>query len=654
MQSQFMNNSISNSIIDLNNMMQFPQSSASKIQNNMSKVNDLISQILPGDQKSVYQPSVLNNTRYKGKFVLAKRLSEINLQNNKDSNNNQQKCPPIQGSDKQKQENQGQVSGSQKKSDRNSTSMPNLQKPVMSNQKQSSPALSKQNEELDRAMKNNIFNLKDQNLSNQFVEYNQGPRFRDGKVVPYTIVGSPQLFTKYHNLEEQKNSLKDQLVNVTRQPRKKNTFKYTDGSFNQNFLQLRNSQIQLNAIGNQNTSNLNQTNSENASDVRLNTNYQQKSSFKKSSTYAMNNSGINNMKKKYKNADFDEVSKEELIHEMNLALIRIKQNEEEQLKKQNQMNFEQRMLLNREQRILEKYDKTVTKWVKDISKLSDFNHRKPEESLMIKSDDFRKKIEIFNAFDSLRSDEQRFGQRIWYMMLRKNNVKSDNRIVNTNDISKNVDNDQDVYLSKSNVRKFVNYTKQTDITKLQDPQIFDPRDQTQSDIFSNFMTVTVNNPYKPIEVVRKSVGEKKYLNLINNNFNKSKSSYFMNTQSYLENKIQENMHLLKNRIVIPNDENMQDLIIQGKNLYEIENKYLMTDGNPNNYKYEKLNVTRAANNQLLNSSNNNNNYRSSDAAHSVKESVQQSQHDLDDEVVYEKQYDVSELSKTGYYFFKDL
>ncbi|EAS01805.1 hypothetical protein TTHERM_00564510 (macronuclear) [Tetrahymena thermophila SB210] len=650
MHSQFMNNSISNSIIDLNNMMQYPQNSANKFQNNISKVNDSIFQILPGDQKSVNQPSVLNNTKYKGKFVLAKRLSESNLHNN---NNNQQKCPPIQVNDKLKQDNQAQILSTQKRSCSNNTSMPNIQKPVMNNQKQNNPAISKLNEELERAMKNNIFNVKDQNLSNQFVEYNQGPRFRDGKIVPYTIVGSPQLFTKYHNLEEQKNSIKDQLVNVIRQPRKKNTFKYTDSGTNQNLLLRKNSQIQLNATGNFNNSNLNQTNSENSSDIRLNTNYQHKSSFKKSSTYAMNNSGINNMKKKYRNTDFDEVSKEELIHEMNLALLRIKQNEEEQLKKENQMNFEQRMLLNREQRILEKYNKTVTQWVKDISKLSDFSHRKPEDSLMIKSDDYRKKIEIFNAFDSLRSDEQRFGQRIWYMMLRKNNVKSDNKIVNTNDILKNVDNDQDVYLSKSNIRKFVNYTQQQDISKLKDPQIFDPREQTQSDIFSNFMTVTVNNPYKPIEVVRKSVGEKKCLNLTNNNFNQSQSSYFMNTQTYLENKIQENIHLLKNRIVIPNDENMQDLLIQGKNLYEIENKSLLTDGNPNNYKYEKLNVIRAANNQILNSSNNNN-YKSSDVAHSVKESAQQSQHDLDDEVVYEKQYDVGELSKTGYYFFKDL
>lgn len=47
--------------------------------------------------------------------------------------------------------------------------------------------------------------------------------------------------------------------------------------------------------------------------------------------------------------------------------------------------------------------------MKDISGLASHSHRKPEESLMLKSDTYRKKVEIFNAFDSLRSDEQRFG-----------------------------------------------------------------------------------------------------------------------------------------------------------------------------------------------------------------------------------------------------
>lgn len=54
-------------------------------------------------------------------------------------------------------------------------------------------------QEFDKIKKNNIFNVNDTQLGNQFIEFGSGPRFRDGKVVAYTIVGSPSAFTKHYN-----------------------------------------------------------------------------------------------------------------------------------------------------------------------------------------------------------------------------------------------------------------------------------------------------------------------------------------------------------------------------------------------------------------------------------------------------------------------
>lgn len=43
---------------------------------------------------------------------------------------------------------------------------------------------------------------------------------------------------------------------------------------------------------------------------------------------------------------------------------------------------------------------------------------------MIRADSYRNKLETAQAFEIMKSDFERFGPRVWYMTLRKNNQDS--------------------------------------------------------------------------------------------------------------------------------------------------------------------------------------------------------------------------------------
>lgn len=83
------------------------------------------------------------------------------------------------------------------------------------------------------------------------------------------------------------------------------------------------------------------------------------------------------------------------------------------------MSLDQRNNFTRNERVMQSYSHHVEDWDKQINRIVRKSERTPSSSCMLRGEEHRRKLEMYQAFESLKTDEERFGKRIWYMHLRK-------------------------------------------------------------------------------------------------------------------------------------------------------------------------------------------------------------------------------------------
>ena len=127
----------------------------------------------------------------------------------------------------------------------------------------------------------------------------------------------------------------------------------------------------------------------------------------------------NNNNSKVSRKNLTKFHKNELFNEIEKAGFREKDSQIMEDKKINSMNFNEKLFITKEKRILENFEKNSKKWDFISSKICEKNERSNEESLMHKTEEFRIKLETLEALGLIRPDYEKYGDMAWYLNLRK-------------------------------------------------------------------------------------------------------------------------------------------------------------------------------------------------------------------------------------------
>ena len=119
------------------------------------------------------------------------------------------------------------------------------------------------------------------------------------------------------------------------------------------------------------------------------------------------------------------VSKKEIMAKIDQFRERQRKFYEEEAKKYKHLTKGDRLHLTKEQRCLQEYTKTIDKWDETIESITQRAKRKVGKSVMLRTDEYREKLEIAEAFDMVRTDHERLGSMYWYMNLRNSGLKTD-------------------------------------------------------------------------------------------------------------------------------------------------------------------------------------------------------------------------------------
>lgn len=77
------------------------------------------------------------------------------------------------------------------------------------------------------------------------------------------------------------------------------------------------------------------------------------------------------------------------------------------------------LFFTKEKRCLESFEKKQENWKKVFEKTNEKLGRSLTESVAVKADEYREKIEKADTFEIIKTDQERFGTMSWYMTLRK-------------------------------------------------------------------------------------------------------------------------------------------------------------------------------------------------------------------------------------------
>ena len=105
------------------------------------------------------------------------------------------------------------------------------------------------------------------------------------------------------------------------------------------------------------------------------------------------------------------VSKNDIINEINEIQRRHDASEKLERNILNKIPLDNRNLFTRDERVLQSHEKHLDDWDNIIKTNALLSERVPETSCMLRGEDHRKKIEYFQALDSLKTEEERFGKR---------------------------------------------------------------------------------------------------------------------------------------------------------------------------------------------------------------------------------------------------
>ena len=242
--------------------------------------------------------------------------------------------------------------------------------------------------DVQNAHTHNIFRQRIQTPN--YSEYNLGPRFtNDGKVVRRSILGKPDTFTKMQNILY-KNSNEPGTKTLERKPSI-----------------LKNSTIK------------DKTNSINRSLTSINSTSSIEEGGEKKKKAA--HSTISSKKPDTEPGKFHErirIGKDELIQDIEKAEHRqITNNANDNMLLEN-LPLQDKRFFTKEQRILEKFNQTQEMWERKTRAVAEKVKRKIESCVMAKTDEYRLKLETAQTLDLLKNDDEKYGNKYWYLTLR--------------------------------------------------------------------------------------------------------------------------------------------------------------------------------------------------------------------------------------------
>ena len=86
-----------------------------------------------------------------------------------------------------------------------------------------------------------------------------------------------------------------------------------------------------------------------------------------------------------------------------------------------------RLLYTRQERYLQAYDTAQKEWDHTLKKVNSKVGRSKSESVVNKAEGFRERQEAIETLDMVQSEHERFGELAWYMNLRKDSTRPENR-----------------------------------------------------------------------------------------------------------------------------------------------------------------------------------------------------------------------------------
>jgi len=237
----------------------------------------------------------------------------------------------------------------------------------------------------------NIFRQRKQTPN--YTEHNIGPRFaNDGKVIKRSILGKPDAFTKmqnvmFKNTTEIPNVLKERKTSMIKNPTKDKI-----SQANKSYTSLHSmSSINVEEPGGENKK-------------------------KKGAPSAISAKKPENETGKFhfmtrigKDDLLQDIAKVEQRHVANTA--------NDKILLENLPPHDKRFF-TKEQRILEKFKQTRDIWEKKAEVVAHKVNRKVDTCVMSKTDEFRLRLENAQTLDLLKNDDEKYGNKYWYLTLR--------------------------------------------------------------------------------------------------------------------------------------------------------------------------------------------------------------------------------------------
>ena len=244
--------------------------------------------------------------------------------------------------------------------------------------------------DIQQANSHNIFKQRKQTPN--FSEHNVGPRFNnEGKVIKRSILGNPEVFAKMQSIlfkgTEQPIVVKDRKTSI-----------------------MRGSTIKDKTVPNQINKSYTSLNSMSSID-ETNENKKKKAPQSTISTKKNDN-------EPGKSHYATRIGKDELVQDIEKA---------EQRQITNTMNDklllktlppQEKRFFTKEQRILDKFNKTQELWEKKAQIVAKKCNRKVETCVMSQTDEYRLKLETAQTLDLLKNDDEKYGNKYWYITLR--------------------------------------------------------------------------------------------------------------------------------------------------------------------------------------------------------------------------------------------
>ena len=238
----------------------------------------------------------------------------------------------------------------------------------------------------------NIFRQRKQTPN--FTEHNIGPRFtNDGKVIKRSIVGKPDAFLKMQNvLFKNNNEIMQPTVKDSKSPIRNPPSKEKTNQFNKSLTSIH-SMSSLNEDGGGET----------------------KKKKGAPSTISTKRPGENETGKFHV---MTRIGKDELVQDIDRAEQRQVANTENDKLLLNTLPAGDKRFFTKEQRILDRFQKTKDIWERKAQTVAQKVRRKVETCVMSKTDEYRLKLENAQTLDLLKNDDEKYGNKYWYLTLR--------------------------------------------------------------------------------------------------------------------------------------------------------------------------------------------------------------------------------------------